>query len=1529
MRKRVQAWIMAFVLLFTTVALPLMDAVSVQAADEQLKVQIHYYRADGNYDDWDIFAWGGLSGCTFQKNGNAYVTDEHGAVAETVVTPGSSEVGFIVRYGGDNWTDREWSDEGKTTGDRKFDVSGYTSGTIHVYVKSGETETVVDFTNAVKNEVEVETLKKELNIQFHYNREDKDYAAWELYTWDSFGNPGYEVQFDADGIANVVVPEDGEKQGFIVKKDGTWEKDWNGDRFVNTNDYVAGTIHVYVTGGAEGFDVDYSEAVENKLYINFHYNRNDGNYAAYELYTWDSYGNDGYAVQFGENGIAKVEVPAGGTKQGFIVKEDGTWNKDWDGDRFVKTEGFIAGTIDVYVTEATEAVTVEYKNAVEGTYVAPEEPEEDNLTIQFHYLREDGNYDGWNVAAWDGASGATFEKDDNGYITDANGAVAISEVTPGSTKIGFIVRYSIEGNDWAAKDWDGDRFVEIKDYVSGTIHVYVTSGQEAIVVDYSEAKKEPLKINFFIDKKKTDDNWGLWLWDDIGTEAIYPLFVENADGKLQITYEVATGATWVGFIVRDDNWQKDPDGDRTVDVSTIVGGEINVYLTSGTSDFVTDDENAVKGAKVKKAIYVGSNIVVTTSLPLSSLEDVFTVWSGDESVEIKSVVAGEGENEYIISFNNELDRSKAYAVKMDGNSYKVTMPSLYKDEVWVEENTYTGDDLGATWTKEKTTFKVWAPLASEVSVNLYKEGKGGDKLGTFAMEKTENGVWAAAISGDLNGVYYTYTVNNSGEVKEACDPYAVTTGVNGDRAMVLDLDSTDPEGWENDKNPNADLNFNDIVLYELHVRDASIDESSGVSDENKGNFLGLTEHGENTVLDHMVDLGITHVHLLPVYDFSSVDEEKDGFNWGYDPKNYNVPEGSYSSDPYNGEVRVKEMKEMVQTLHENGISVVMDVVYNHVSDAQNFCFNQIVPNYFSRMNENGGYSSNSGCGNDTASEHAMVRKYIVESVKYWADEYHIDGFRFDLVGLIDTVTINEIMKEVWSDHPDVVFYGEGWSMNSYDTGVSMTTQTNSTEVPEFAFFNDNLRNLLKGSVFDLAPGYVSGGANSAMVDELIDCFMGLPGTWCTTPNQTINYNSCHDNYTLIDRITLSQDESTSREDIVKMNNLATAILFTSQGIPFIHAGEEFLRSKPDSNSETGYNENSYSAGDAINSIKWDTLATEESQDVYAYYKGLIEFRKAHAALRLTNAEDVNNSITTLTGLDQNVAGFVIKGGVNGEEDDAIVVIFNPNKEATTVTLPEGEWNIYVNGEDAGTKVLGTASGSVKVDAISAMVLVDEADVTEDPEKPGETTPVVPEKGEEITKEDVEIAENNKTSEVVKEDNKEYVVLGNEAMEDIAIKGEKDVLSEDAFFVRKYLEKGEKFEIAKNAIEAKLKEVAEYKAIEIDLYSGDGKEITKLDGYVYITIPVPADMEVAKGNVLAVYRVNDDGSLVNCDAKVVDGEITFRTNHFSTFVIVEQAATAVLPVTGDNSMVGLYVLIMLAGVAVSMAGVANTKKRMGL
>ena len=631
------------------------------------------------------------------------------------------------------------------------------------------------------------------------------------------------------------------------------------------------------------------------------------------------------------------------------------------------------------------------------------------------------------------------------------------------------------------------------------------------------------------------------------------------------------------------------------------------------------------------------------------------------------------------------------------------MFDFYNSADFEKMYTYSGTDLGATWTPEKTMFRLWAPTADSVQILLYKSGnpEAKDLLETLNMNRDLQGTWTAEKAGDMNGIYYTYLVHRDAKEVEVCDPYARTTGINGHRAMIIDLNSTNPENWDSDKDPNYDNSITDAVIYELHVRDLSMNENSGIT--NKGKFLGLAETGTkspdgfSTGLDYIKSLGVTHIHLLPVYDYGFTDESLPlpQYNWGYDPVNFNVPEGSFSTAPYQGAARVTEMKQMIKTLHDNGLSVVMDVVYNHVYDGKEFGFNQIVPGYFSRINSKGEWSNGSICGNDTASERNMVHKYIVDSVCYWADEYHIDGFRFDLVGLLDVDTINAITTEVHKKHPNVIFYGEGWDMPTELTKpCELAIQPNSPKLPEFSFFNDTIRDILRGNIQkDTAPGFVAGAPTAKEV--LNACFMGMPA-WAANPYQCINYVSCHDNHTLFDRIALTAPKA-STEDRIRMNRLAAAFSILSQGVPFFHAGEEMLRSKPDG--KGGFDENSYRAPDEVNAFRWENLGKPDYIKTIDYYRGLIAFRKAYSALRLSLRKDVMNSVEMIPCRNSQVVIYRIL--CNGQD---IFLAFNASEEAVSIDLPDGSWNLMIHDDVAGTGILAKKNDKIEVAPISATVL---------------------------------------------------------------------------------------------------------------------------------------------------------------------------------------------------------------------------------
>ena len=635
----------------------------------------------------------------------------------------------------------------------------------------------------------------------------------------------------------------------------------------------------------------------------------------------------------------------------------------------------------------------------------------------------------------------------------------------------------------------------------------------------------------------------------------------------------------------------------------------------------------------------------------------------------------------------------------------------------LDKSAYSGNDLGAVYTEKSTTFKVWSPKASAVSVDIYdygSEAEGGKSIRTTNMTlDKKTGVWSATISGDLAGKYYDYAVTHGEETKRTADIYARACGVNGKRSMVVDLRKTDPDNWENDLHVMVDKPTNASV-WEISVADFSSSETSGVSKSNRGKFLAFTESGTTvdgiqggtpTCMDYLKKLGVKYVQIMPMYDFGSVDESKDimkQFNWGYDPVNYNVPEGSFSTDPYNGAVRIKECKQMIQALHNAGIGVIMDVVYNHTYSTDSW-FQYTVPNYYYRMNEDGTFSNGSGCSNDTASEHLMFRKYMIDSVTYWAKEYHIDGFRFDLMGLHDVTTMNDIRAALDGLYEDgsgkkILMYGEAWNMpTKADEGTVMANQQNLTQMDDrIGAFDDTIRDAIKGSTAGADKGFVQSGGKRS---DLKTGFLGQSNLgWANVPSQCVTYASCHDNLCLYDKLVDSVYGSSEyrkrHEDLVLMNKLSAAIVMTAQGIPFFLGGEEFCRSKDG-------DENSYASSREENMLDWKNV--ESFSDVVEYYRGLLKIRDSFAAFMDCTAMTANH-ITSVEDLPKGVAGFYIPNTEQGKWSK-ICTVFNGTGEDKNIAV-EGEWIRIADENVAGLNNLGTCSGSVNVKAHSAAIMVD-------------------------------------------------------------------------------------------------------------------------------------------------------------------------------------------------------------------------------
>lgn len=639
---------------------------------------------------------------------------------------------------------------------------------------------------------------------------------------------------------------------------------------------------------------------------------------------------------------------------------------------------------------------------------------------------------------------------------------------------------------------------------------------------------------------------------------------------------------------------------------------------------------------------------------------------------------------------------------------------------------YRGDDLGLTFSGNEAKFRLWSPEAEAVKLRIYKNARGGDAMETVDMQKAENGTWVASLSPVPFGKFYTFQILHNGRwLQETPGIWPKAVGINGERAAVIDADAVVPEGWANDKGPALKA-INDAVLYEMHHRDFSVHPSSGIA--NKGKFLALTEDGtvtplgDKTGIDHLKELGVTHVHILPSYDYNSVDETQaplNQYNWGYDPLNYNAPEGSYSTNANNPSTRIMEMKQMVKALHDAGIGVVMDVVYNHTAQNDDSNFSLTAPGYFYRHRADGSYSDASGCGNETASERTMMGDYIVNSVKYWAKEFHIDGFRFDLMAIHDTETMNRVASELKKINPDIFVYGEGWTAGDSPLPVERRAlKENVAKMEGIAVFSDDIRDAVKGHYSDAADrGFATGkpgleetvkiGIVASTAHPQVDYSKGNNSkfAYASSPRQIINYVSCHDDLTLTDKLAKSMPGASEAER-QRAARLAQTIVFTSQGTPFMFAGEEVFRNKKGVH-------NSYKSPDSVNAIDW-TLK-HVNADQFNYYKELIKLRKSHPAFRMTTAEEVARHIKFDKTDKDNLVSYSIVGNANGDDWKEIKLVFNGSDDDVDVKLPKGDWLVVARDgqlradglRDAAGNVQRVRGGVTKVPHRSALILAKE------------------------------------------------------------------------------------------------------------------------------------------------------------------------------------------------------------------------------
>ncbi|MBN2504423.1 MAG: type I pullulanase, partial [Bacilli bacterium] len=860
----------------------------------------------------------------------------------------------------------------------------------------------------------------------------------------------------------------------------------------------------------------------------------------------------------------------------------------------------------------------------------------------------------------------------------------------------------------------------------------------------AESSTSQLYIHYYRYAEDYTD-WNVWVWQEEPSslegqgydfETDDTALSDNFGGVVaKIDLDVSLpDATEVGLIVRKGNWaEKDIDANRYVEIpDTTESGIFHVYLVEGDQRIGTsidDVDGPDKSPKFKTAYFVELDTIRYTATEELASTDI-TIYEDNIAKTPTSVTIDGNAGTIILPF--ELDFSKEYkieAVFQDSsvNDFEITYDGIYDSEEFELAFAYTGDDLGAYPSDLKTTFRLWAPVSEQVVLNLYDTGTplqfGGTDTPTktVAMTPDIKGTFYHEEVGNLHGTYYTYSVTNGDMTSEVVDPYAKSTGINGLRGLIVDFDQVNPSGFTYDSRPDNMTNATDAIIYELHVRDLTTHSSWNGTEANRGKYLGLVEsgttfEGATTGFDHMVELGITHVQILPFFDFGVLDETKideedyQPFNWGYMPLNFNALEGSYSADPYDGLERIKEMKEVVTAFTEAGIRVNMDVVYNHTGETANSNFNLIVPGYYHRKTANGAFANGSGTGNETASDRYMMQKFMVDSVVFWATEYNISGFRFDLMALHDVETMNLIATELKAIDQTIMVYGEPWkgfSESPLDSSLQ-AGKFNLDQMPDVGAFNDDLRDAVKGSVFLADEGGFVQGNNSSQIITRVKygitggvAFPGVSGSsltaqkiWHTEPTKTINYVTAHDNNTLYDKLYQTLEEDGLLDLIPAMSKQANAIVLTSQGVAFLHAGDEILRSKP---LAEGFDHNSYQSPDSVNQIRWNLKTTDTGEDVFEYYKGLIELRKSHPSFRMPTATEIIDNMAFLYEDKEGLIAYTIVNDDSLDAYDTILVAHNASDDEVKVRLPkDGGWVLIVDGDDAGTEQLSTYLGGSKL-----------------------------------------------------------------------------------------------------------------------------------------------------------------------------------------------------------------------------------------
>ena len=946
--------------------------------------------------------------------------------------------------------------------------------------------------------------------------------------------------------------------------------------------------------------------------------------------------------------------------------------------------------------------------------------------VIINYHRDDGDYDDWGVWLWPkGFGGRWVDFTEIDYF----GRAAVCWVPKEHRQLGFVIR----GASWE-KDIDQDRYIEA--FRGDTAEVWLVAGDPKVYLAPPAHLRpkirafDELEVSFHYYRYDGDySGWNLWIWGDQEPGRALEFAGTGAYGPVAKTVlKQQTDGSELGFLLRKsvpgESWAEKDGADRFLPLYWANDqGQLAVWLMQDDPRIYYSEGDVDRTPRLLRASLEDLHTLqVEAYLPV--LENAKLDWGfelvcrdGQEKAKIplKEVwpltAGGELPRQFILRTEAALDLRKRYRLEHKTHGgVQVTFGEVFSSPEFYKEFHYPGDDLGVNYGKSETTFKVWAPTADGVELVIFSSSDEaeGEKIPLHLGEK---GVWQGTLEGDLDGYFYNYLVTHGEETAEVVDPYAKAAGVNGLRGQIVDLAKTNPAGWENVKAPPLE-NPVDAVIYEVHIRDLTISEDVRI--RAKGKYLGLIEAGAKTPkglaagLDHFLELGVTHLHLLPVFDFATVDEADpdSGYNWGYDPLNFNVPEGSYATDPKDGRVRIRELKEMIQGLNQAGIGVIMDVVYNHTFHSLASSFHKLVPGYYYRHRPDGSFSNGSGCGNELADERSMVRKFIVDSVTYWAREYKVAGFRFDLMGLHHIDTLQAVRRALDLISPQILIYGEGWAAGPSTLPEGQrAVKENTIHLPGVASFCNDLRDGIKGHVFHTAEGgFIQGqgmeetvkfGIVGAVQHPQIDYSQILyaKGPWAMAPSQSVAYAEAHDNLTLWDKLLCTTPHETDR-DRLKMMKLAHALILTSQGIPFLHGGQDFARSK-------GGDPNSYQSPDHVNML--EGARKEEFYELFAYTRDLIQLRKARPAFRLRSAGEVRSKLRFLNFPLGNIVGYVLGPHAGCDSVETIIAIFNSNKTPVEVNIPEGEWEVFVSGESVGR--LGIVTGpKIWIEAVSPLIL---------------------------------------------------------------------------------------------------------------------------------------------------------------------------------------------------------------------------------